>query len=169
MTQWSEMLHCVTIRVWILWFLLPGIWFCEVTMTFDYKFLVKMLKYTNWVQWPGHKLIHFTAQSWPVQPLFGLCVSRYSSSPWAPGLITTQVRVRSTRGGFFAGFLGKFWTPSSSSQGSDGHNRQDPLVTEGEEESQKWCNIMTTWRCEGRALTTVLYIRQGGGFLLQLW
>lgn len=64
----------------------------------------------------------------PRWPLFGLCVSRYSSSS-SPRLVTTQVRVRSTRGGFFAGFRGKFWTPSSSSQGSEGHSSHAPPFT----------------------------------------
>lgn len=97
-------------------------------------------------------------------PLFGLCVSRYSSSPSSPGLITTQVRVRSTRGGFFAGFLGKFWTPSSSSQGSVGHSGHVLLFTEGEEKVLWWLHnglrgMRERWGL--RTLTTVFYIRQG--------
>lgn len=65
----------------------------------------------------------------PCWPLFGLCLSRYSSSFSYPPLITTQVRVRSTRGAFFAAFRGKFWTPSLSSQGSEGHNGHALLLT----------------------------------------
>lgn len=111
-------------------------------------------------------------RSWP---FFGLCVSRYSSTPsCCPGRITTQVRVRSTLGAFFAGFLGKFWTPNSSSQGSDGHSRHTALITERERQRQKarardaqeLLNILTERRLMerngGRFLTTVFYIRSWG-------
>lgn len=77
-------------------------------------------------------------------PLFGLCVSRYSSSSSSsPRLITTQVRVRSTRGGFFAGFRGKFCTPSSSSQGSEGHSSHAPLLTF--KKVQIWGSTFWVW------------------------
>lgn len=74
-------------------------------------------------------MLHLTKHSWH-RPLFGLCLSRNSSSPSSPGLATTQLRVLSTRGGFFAGLQGKFWTPNSSSQGSVGHSWHVPLFTE---------------------------------------
>lgn len=65
------------------------------------------------------------------EPLLGLCVSRSSCSLPSPCRITTQVRLRSARGGFFAGFLGKFWTPRSSSQGSERQSVHVPLLTDG--------------------------------------
>lgn len=84
------------------------VWFSLVIRTELCAFWIQRLTSTSWC---GN-------QCWP---LLGLCMSRNFSSPSSPGLFTTQVRVRSTRGGFFDGFLGKFWTPSSSFQGSEGH------------------------------------------------
>lgn len=125
-----------------------------------------------------YSLLTREGSMWATQtePLLGLCESRNSCSPPSPRLITTQVRLRSARGGFFAGFLGKFWTPRSSSQGSEGQSVHVPLFTEG------WCEqiLLNIYDCRRvwchrdnrkpvlTSLTTVLYIRQGRGLSVQL-
>lgn len=119
-----------------------------------------LIQFLNYCKFPLY-WVDLTTSTKPTlhrrPPLFGLWVSRNSSSPSSPRLITTQVRVRSTRGGFFTGFLGKFWTPSSSSQGSEGHSRHVLLLTgEGGENT---LNKRPTWRSEMRTWDTYCSLR----------